>query len=151
VSLMLHPRGQRQLIPSKLGNEQKGFTLLEILVVLALLSLIVSMVPSGLMGLNERANHQLLAKKVVVAARQCSITAQQQQRSIGLGSESCPLPTGTAELTVNAESLPLFHADGTASHTAQIIIGAAATADRRATVVTIDTLTANVSLQNSAQ
>lgn len=139
------------LVSHPLGQQQKGFTLLEILVVLALLSLIVSMVPSGLMGLNERANHQLLAQKVVVAARQCSITAQQQQRSIGLGSEQCSLPADTAELTVNAESLPLFHADGTASHTAQIIIGAAATADRRATIVTIDTLTANVSLQNSGK
>jgi prepilin-type N-terminal cleavage/methylation domain-containing protein len=134
-----------------LGQQQKGFTLLEILVVLALLSLIVSMVPGGLMSLNDRANNQMLVQKVVVAARQCSITAQQQQRSIGLGSESCPLPTSSGGLAVNAETLPLFHADGTASRTAQIVIEKTGVSDRRATVVMIDKLTANVSLQSNEQ
>ncbi|MBL4670759.1 MAG: prepilin-type N-terminal cleavage/methylation domain-containing protein, partial [Arenicella sp.] len=125
MSLMLRQLGQRQLRPSQLRRQSTGFTLLEILMVLALLSLIASMLPSGLMGLHARADHQMLVQKVVVAARQCSITAQQQQRSIGLGSEACPLPTDTERLTVNAESLPLFHADGTASHTAHIVIDTA--------------------------
>ena len=146
MSAISYPLGSQQL---KTGSQ--GFTLLEILVVMALLSLIVSMLPSGLTALNSRANQQMLVQKVVVAARQCSITAQQQQRSIGLGSEACPLPADTERLTVNAESLPLFHADGTASRTTRIVIEMADGSDHPATVVMIDSLTANVSSHLNAQ
>lgn len=149
---MSYQLGPRQFRRQQLRLHSRGFTLLEILMVLALLSLIASMLPGGLMGLSAKADYQLLVQEIVVAARQCSITAQHQQRSIGLGSEACPLPKNTERLTVNAESLPLFHADGTASHTAKIVIKSVIkTADRPATVVLIDKLTANVSLQSSGQ
>jgi len=160
VSLMSCPLGQHQLRQHQLRQQSLklpsgGFTLLEILIVLALLGLIISMLPRGLIALNTKADYQILVQKVVIAARQCSITAQQQQRSISLGSEACPLPSDTSKLTTKAELLPLFHADGTASHSARIVIetaedslvGSATGFNHPVTVVMIDKLTANVSLK----
>lgn len=131
---------------SRLRLRCSGFTLIEILLVLVLLSLIATMLPSGLKSLYAKSGYQLLVQKVVVAARQCTLTAQQQQRSIALGSKACPLPAEVIGGALNAESLPLFHADGTASRTTQIIIEADQSSDGRATVIVIDHLTANVRL-----
>jgi prepilin-type N-terminal cleavage/methylation domain-containing protein len=133
----------------KLSQQCRGFTLIEILVVLALLSLIASMLPSGLKNLYAKSDYQLLVQKVVIAARQCTLTAQQQQRSISLGSQACPIPEEVESLALNSESLPLFHADGTASHSAQIIIASAQNRYPQTTIIVIDSLTANVSLQSN--
>lgn len=174
--ILTYPLGQTRLRQRRLNRQSlkppsEGFTLLEILIVLVLLGLIISMLPSGLLALNTKADYQMSVQKVVIAARQCSITAQQQQRSISLGSEACPLPSGTDKLTITAESLPLFHADGTASHSARIVIepakdssidpakgssidpakgslvDTATGSNHPVTVVMIDKLTANVTLK----
>ena len=128
-----------------------GFTLIEILLVLALVGLVAALLPSGLRTLYQKSNDQLLVEQVVVAARQCAVTAQQQQRSVSLGSFECPLPADLNQLSIDFESLPRFHADGTASRTAHMILPSGDKPKRRITVVVIDRLTANVSLQINAQ
>ncbi|MFT6406814.1 MAG: prepilin-type N-terminal cleavage/methylation domain-containing protein [Arenicella sp.] len=139
------------VVTRQLGCRLAGFTLIEILLVLALLSLIATLLPSGLKALYQKSDYQLLVTKVVAAARQCTLTAQQQQRSVSLGSDQCPLPADINRQVINAESLPLFHADGTASRSAQIVLQSGESTQRRTTVVMIDKLTANVSLQANAR
>lgn len=140
-----------------------GFTLIEVLVVLSLLGLVVAMLPGGLSALNTRASHQSLVHKTVAAARHCALLAQEQQSPVRLGSQACPLPAsfndkelGVTELSMTAKTgglrvsghMPWFHADGTASHTAHIVIE---DGSGGATVVEITRLTANVSISKNAQ
>ncbi len=122
-----------------------GFTLIEILVVLALLVLIITMFPQGLSALYERSHYQALVQNTVVSVRQCGLTAQQQQRSVRLGSSACPLPE---EIQVENESMPYFNADGTTSHSAHIEINRA---QGDTAVVTIDKLTATVRVLDDAR
>ena len=121
-----------------------GFTLIEILVVLALLGLIATMLPRGLNGLYERSEHQTLVQKTVNAARDCTVIAQRQQKTVLLGALECPLPP---ELTSVVEdvNMPLFFADGTTSHTAYIVIDDESRIKQ--TTIVINRLTANVSVE----
>jgi len=128
-------------------NRQSAFTLIEILVVLALLGLIATMLPKGLDSLFSRSTHQALVQATAGAARDCSIVAQQQQRSYRLGSQFCPLPSKLGEV-YESEAMPIFHADGTASHTAHIAIQS----ERgRVSVIAIDKLTSNISVKRNAK
>ena len=131
-------------------KHSNGFTLIEILVVLALLGLIATMLPQGLNNLYARSSHQALVQETIVAARDCTIIAQQQQRSVRLGSQACPLPSEVGGVG-ESELMPVFHADGTASHTAHIVVREQKRQANNATVIVIDKLTANVRVQTDEQ
>lgn len=127
-----------------------GFTLIEILVVLSLLGLMISLLPSGLSSLYAKTRHQAVVHEILSAARNCSLFAQQQQRSMVLGSPGCALSRERID-AVNSDVLPTFHRDGTASHGAQIVLLNQDRPESTATVILIDKLTSNVRVQINAQ
>lgn len=124
-----------------------GFTLIEILVVLALLSLIATMLPRGLDVLYQRSKHQALVQQTMGAVRACVLIAQQQQRSVHLGSQICPLPNDVADGDLVAELMLWFHANGTASRAAYIVVGSESDLTAKTTVIAIDKLTSRVVVQ----
>ena len=124
-----------------------GFTLIEILVVLALLSLIATMLPRGLDVLYQRSKHQALVQQTMGAVRECVLIAQQQQRSVHLGSQICPLPSDVADGDLVPELMPWFHANGTASRAAYIVVGSESDPTAKTTVIAIDKLTSRVVVQ----
>lgn len=127
-----------------------GFTLIEILVVLALIGLITTMLPKGLNRLYEGSRHQASVQQTLGAARACLLVAEQQQRSVRLGSRDCWLPTqfDDAELTA---LMPVFHADGTASHTAHIAVESDVGTQFKRSVIIVDKLTARARVQANAE
>jgi len=110
----------------------------------------VALVPQGLTGLYAKSSHQAVVQATIVAARECTIIAQQQQRSIQLGTQDCPLPENPYRVA-ERELYPVFHADGTASHTAHIVVEGEGEFDDATTVIVIEKLTANVSVRRDAQ
>lgn len=112
---------------------------------MAVLGLIITMFPQGLSALYERSNYQALVQNAVVSVRQCALIAQQQQRSVRLGSTACPLPN---EIQIEDDLMPYFNADGTASHSAHIEINGT---QGNMAVITIDKLTATVRVLDDAR
>lgn len=125
-----------------LKTDFAGFTLIEILVVLALISLMALMIPRGLLPLHSKSRHQALVQETLVAAQECAVLARQRQTSLRLGSSHCVLPW-TIELGQNRSQFPEFHADGSASHSANIVVKSESGGELRASTIVIDKLTAN--------
>lgn len=125
-------------------SKTAGYSLIELLLVLSLLVLIASLVPSSLIPLKSRGEHQALVQKTINAFQNCSIRSQQQQRTLALGSDDCSLPITIAESIVATDQsfLPLFHPDGTTSQSMQLVV---ATGKLESTI-RLDRLTARASL-----
>ena len=136
---------------TNVADDCRGFTLIEILVVLSLLSLIVVMLPNELESMFTRSRDQALVQETVIAARACSVIAQQKGHSVRLGTDDCPLPENISQ-SKNNDLLPVFHANGTASHTAYIIVDVGKGAGDRGNAkrIVIDKLTSNVSVIDDA-
>ncbi len=125
-------------------RKMDGFSLIELLLVLSLLVLITSLVPSSLFPLKSRGEHQALVQKTINAFQNCSIRAQQQQQTLALGSEDCSLPAVVIDSIKAADQsfLPLFHPDGTTSQSMQLVV---ASGELESTI-RLDRLTARASM-----
>jgi prepilin-type N-terminal cleavage/methylation domain-containing protein len=123
-----------------------GFTLVEIMLVLALLGLIGTMMPLVLDKLYSKSKHQTLVQAALAAVQKCSINAQQYQRSLALGSSLCPL-SNSLKNALEADSMPVFNADGTASKTFYLRLVNTELEDARAVEITVDKLTARATVQ----
>lgn len=125
-----------------------GFTLFEIMVVLAVLALILSMTPTLLDNLTAKNQYQAMLDEVMTSARECSNSAKQQQRSLLLASPACPIRQAVLNNIVG-DALPVFHADGTTSHRAELIVQPAQNNDKlRERTVLVERLSSKVSLLN---
>lgn len=121
-----------------------GYSLIELLLVLSLLVLITSLVPSSVLPLTSRGEHQALVQKTINAFQDCSIRAQQQQQTLALGSDDCSLPTAVTESIMAADHafLPLFHPDGTTNQSMHLVV---ASGELESTI-RLDRLTARASI-----
>ncbi len=121
-----------------------GFSLIELLLVLSLLVVITSLVPSSLLPLKSRGEHQALVQKTINAFQDCSIRAQQQQQTLALGSDDCLLPTAVIDSIMAADQsfLPLFHPDGTTNQSMQLVVSSG----ELESTIQLNRLTARVSI-----
>jgi prepilin-type N-terminal cleavage/methylation domain-containing protein len=131
-------------------ERENGFTLIEILVVLSLMGLIATMLPKGLIQLYEGSGHRGLVQKTLGAVRACLLLVQQQQKSERLGSPVCSLPAQLDGVEHTA-LMPIFHANGTASHTAHIVVESEVGEQLKRSVIIIDKLTASARVQIDAE
>jgi prepilin-type N-terminal cleavage/methylation domain-containing protein len=137
------------------GNNAKsvmGFTLMEILLVMSLLGLMAAMLPFVLNGLLSRTQHQVRVQSVLSAVQNCELKVQQQQRSLQLGSSSCPfLSELSGELYAYNEfsAMPFFNVDGTASHSFSIRIPSSDDIQDITNIVIIDKLTGRASISTN--
>lgn len=131
------------------ASRARGYSLIELLLVLSLLVLMASLVPSSLLGLKSRGEHQALVQKTLNAFQDCSTRAQQQQQTLALGSDDCSLPTAITESIMAADQsfLPLFHPDGTASQSMKLIVETG----KLESTIRLDRLTARVSIVDDFQ
>lgn len=125
-------------------NKTGGYSLIELLLVVSLLVLMSSLVPSSLLPLKNRGEHQALVQRTINAFQDCSIHAQQVQQSLALGSGDCALPAAITESIKAADRsvLPLFHPDGTASQSMHLVVASG----ELETTIRLDRVTAQVSL-----
>ncbi|MFT5610076.1 MAG: prepilin-type N-terminal cleavage/methylation domain-containing protein [Polaribacter sp.] len=131
------------------GNNAKsavGFTLIEMLLVMSLLGLMAAMLPFALSGSLSRTQQQVRLQSILSAVQKCELKVQQQQRSLQLGSSSCPF---LSELSGDNESLPFFNADGTASHSFSIRIPSGDDIQDTTNIVIIDKLTGRASISTN--
>ncbi|MFT5136237.1 MAG: prepilin-type N-terminal cleavage/methylation domain-containing protein [Arenicella sp.] len=137
------------------GNNAKsavGFTLIEILLVMSLLGIMAAMLPFALNGLLSRTQHQVRVQSILSAVQNCELKVQQQQRSLQLGSSSCPfLSELSSDLLAYNEfsSLPFFNADGTASHSFSIRLPSRDDNQDITNIVNIDKLTGRASISTN--
>ena len=127
-----------------------GFTLVEVLLVLGLIVLMASMLPRGLSQMYEGSQHRALVQQTLGSARACFLLSQQQQRAVRLGSLACTLPARLDKPEL-LTSMPVFFADGTASHSAHIVVESVIGGQLQRSVVVVDKLTASARVQENAE
>lgn len=131
---------------SRLHHTKLGFTLIEIMLVLALLGLIGTMMPFVLDKLYSKSKHRTLVQAALTAVQKCSTNAQQYQRSLSLGSSLCPL-SNSLKNALDTDSMPVFHADGTANQTSHLRLINADLESGRVVEIKVDKLTARATVQ----
>ncbi|NND00609.1 MAG: prepilin-type N-terminal cleavage/methylation domain-containing protein [Gammaproteobacteria bacterium] len=132
------------------GRLPEGFSLIEMLVVLAIAGLVATLVPQGLQRLYSGASLEKAAHDLAARLRDCSLRAQQFQRSLTAGtgaSSKCRLvePQGY-RIVYEAGSQAIFHADGS-SNGKTIWIGDSATQ----VAIKISPITSNVRVDRGAK
>ena len=93
-----------------------GFSLVELMVVVALLALVILMAPSGLFDQQESLTLESTAHRIADQARRCSLISQELQRRMQLDSVECPIvETETLGIQLDSEQSIFFHSDSSSS------------------------------------
>jgi len=93
-----------------------GFSLVELMVVLALVGLVVVMAPAGLLSQHAALSIESVAHNVADRVSRCSNQAQALQRTLQWGHAECAgVDTGKSDIQIRNRQTLLFLADGSSS------------------------------------
>ncbi|RBP47144.1 prepilin-type N-terminal cleavage/methylation domain-containing protein [Arenicella xantha] len=97
-------------------NNDLGFTMLELLVVIALMGLLLALVPRGMQSWLGPVRTQSAVQSLATALRNCRLKSQELQQSLHWQSGRCHQPSSLASvLQVSEQQSLTFNPDGSST------------------------------------
>lgn len=99
-------------------RSESGFSLIELLVVLSILTLALGLLPAGFERLYAKSEIDNLSQEISANLRECALKARQVGHQLSVGfdvSSDCRLPQYPSVSISFGQALPTFYADGSSN------------------------------------